>query len=169
MPSRSRKKLPPKNPANAVTVPTTKSVPVSTIALAASTDPRRGGAASVARIIPVPYSLVTTSVPSTMAVIWANIRPQVTNDSGDSSASLLASHAALVAQTSTVRPAPRTKSIAVDQNVERTDQNLIHSARRVAPNPGRRTPGTLAFGSRATVLEYSVTVMRGSQQIGRAH
>ena len=78
-------------------MPTTNSVPVSTTALAASTAPRRGVAASVARIMPVPYSLVTASVPSTIAVIWANIMPQVTNDSGDSSASgSLASHAALV-------------------------------------------------------------------------
>ena len=63
-------------------MPTTNSVPLSTSALAASTEPRRGVAASVARIIPVPYSLVTTSVPSTMAVIWANIIPQVTNEPG---------------------------------------------------------------------------------------
>src|SRR3954453_24012247 len=158
-PARSRNQLPPKYPAKAVTVPTTKRVPLSTRAFAASTAPRRGVAASVARIIPVPYSLVTTSVPSAIAVIWANSRPQVTKDSGDSSALPLASHPALVAQTRVVRPAPRTNSISVDQNVERTDQNLIHSACSVSGNPGRRTPGTLLSGSRSTVREIEVVVI----------
>ena len=107
----------------------------------------------------MPYSLVTARVPRTIAVIWANIIPQVTNEAGDSSASLLASHSALVAQTSAVSPAPRTNSITVDQVVDRTVQNLIHSARSASGKPCRRTPGTFRSGSRTTVRETSVTVI----------
>ncbi len=46
-----------------------------TIALAARTLARTGVAASVERIIPVPYSDVTTSAPMTTAEIWLKIRP----------------------------------------------------------------------------------------------
>ena len=116
--------------------------------MAASTSPRRGVAASVARIMPVPYSVVTTSAPRTTAVIWANIIPQVTNEPGDSSASPLASHSAAAAQIRTVRPAPSTNMRGDRPQVERTDQNLIHSARRVAAKPGCRTPGTFAVSGR---------------------
>src|SRR4051794_16939784 len=114
--------------------------------------------------MPVPYSLVTTSVPRTIAVIWAIIIPQVTKEPGDSPAAPLARSFAASAQTSVVRPAPRTNSIAVDQKVERTDQNLIHSACRVSGKPGFRTPGTFRFGSRVTVLDVGVMVIGRSQR-----
>ena len=52
-----------------------------------------------------------------------------------------------------------TNSITVDHVVERTDQNLIHSARTASGNPWRRTPGTFRFGSRVTVREVVVTVI----------
>src|SRR6476661_6022803 len=102
MPSRSRKKLPPTYPANAVTVPTTPSSATTTTDFAASTRPRDGTAANVVRIMPVPYSVVTTSAPRTTAVIWAIIIPQVMNEPGDSSASAEASQSALAQQSRTV-------------------------------------------------------------------
>ena len=97
-------------------------------------------------------------------MIWAIIIPQVTKEPGDSPAAPLAMSFAASAQTSVVRPAPRTNSIAVDQKVDRTVQNLIHSARRVSGKPGRRTPGTLRFGSRTTVRDVGVMVIGRSQR-----
>src|SRR4051794_2682760 len=148
----------------AVAVPTTNSVEVSTRDLAATTAPRRGVADRVARIIPVPYSPVTIIAPRTTAVIWAIIIPQVTKEPGDSPAAPLAMSFAARAQTRVVRPAPRTKSIAVDQYVDRTVQNLSHSARRVSGKPGCRSPGTLRRGSRTTVRDVGVMVIGRSQR-----
>src|SRR3712207_1745742 len=125
MPSRSRNQLPPRYPASAVRVPATNSVEVSTAALAASTAPRRGVAASVARIIPVPYSLVTTSAPRTTAVTCANIIPHVTKAPTGSPTSPRASASALSAHTSVVSPAPST-----NRSEEHTSE--LHSRQHLA-------------------------------------
>ena len=52
-----------------------------------------------------------------------------------------------------------TNSVATDHCVDRTVQNLIHSARIVSANPGFRIPGTFRFGSRSTVREIGVMVI----------
>ena len=50
----------------------TSVITVNTPAFAHSTGSRFGTAASVARIMPELYSLVTTSTPSTPTASWAN-------------------------------------------------------------------------------------------------
>src|SRR6478736_4253262 len=120
MPSRSRKKLPPTYPSSAVPVPTTNSTATTSTDLLSSTRPRAGTAANVVRIMPVPYSVVTSSAPSTTAVIWAIIIPQVMNDPADSSASGEASQSAFAQHISTVSPAPSPTVAASVHHVERT-------------------------------------------------
>src|SRR4051812_16529464 len=119
-PARSRNQLPPRYPATAVTRPATKSTPLTTSALAATIAPRRGTAVMLARIIPVPYSLVTTNVPSASAVSWEKIRPQVRNEPAASPVSPAAIASAAAQQTSVVSPAPSRNSSASDQRVDRT-------------------------------------------------
>src|SRR5690349_20353629 len=59
-----------KNAAKLVTVATTRVTAASTAALAANTTPRRGSTASEVRIMPVEYSEVLASVPSTTTTHW---------------------------------------------------------------------------------------------------
>src|SRR6185437_6504988 len=66
---------PMKNDRNEATSPVTRATTVNTTPLAASTAPRRGCTVSDVRIIPVEYSDVTVSAPSTTMISWPRIRP----------------------------------------------------------------------------------------------
>ena len=81
-----------------------------------------------------------------------------------SSAVSAASSPAAAAQTRVVSPAPRTNSATIDHRVDRTVQNLIHSACTVCAKRGCRRPGTFRFGSRSTVREVGVMVIGRSQR-----
>ena len=59
-----------KNAAKLVTTAVTRVTAASTMALAVNTTPRRGSTVSDVRIIPVEYSEVMTSVPSTTTISW---------------------------------------------------------------------------------------------------
>ena len=59
-----------KNAAKLVTSAMTRVTAVSTMALAANTTPRRGSTVSEVRIIPVEYSEVIASAPSTTTTSW---------------------------------------------------------------------------------------------------
>ena len=59
-----------KNAAKLVAVAMTRVTAVSTMALAANTTPRRGCTVSEVRIIPVEYSEVIASEPSTTTMSW---------------------------------------------------------------------------------------------------
>src|SRR5215471_6635416 len=63
---------PRKNAMKEVTSETTSATAVNTMALAAYTTPRRGCAVSEVRIIPVEYSEVIASAPSTAMMSWPN-------------------------------------------------------------------------------------------------
>ncbi len=54
--------------------------PTSTITFAHSTGSRDGTTASVARIIPVPYSPLNASTPTTPITSWANNTPSRATD-----------------------------------------------------------------------------------------
>ena len=66
---------PMKNDTNDATSPVTRLTRVKTTPLAASSVPRRGCTVSEVRIIPVEYSEVTVSAPSTVMMSWPRIRP----------------------------------------------------------------------------------------------
>src|SRR5690606_33271394 len=80
------------------------------------------------------YSLVTAIVPRTTAATCASMMPHVTKEPTDSSDSGLASQSADIQVTRPVNPAPTTTSATSVHIVERSDQNLIHSARVVVAN-----------------------------------
>src|SRR5579862_6397680 len=65
----------PKKSTTAHTRVTGRTRPTSTITFAHSTGSRDGTTASVARIIPVPYSPLNASTPTTPTTSWANSRP----------------------------------------------------------------------------------------------
>ena len=66
---------PMKNEPNDATSPVTRLTRVNTMPLAASTVPRRGCTDSEVRIIPVEYSEVMASAPSTTMISWPRTRP----------------------------------------------------------------------------------------------
>src|SRR6202050_4818535 len=119
-----------KKSANAHSRVTGSTRPASTISLAHSTGSRDGTTASVARIIPVPYSPLNASTPTTPRTSWANSTP--------SSAVDIPAAAVLAADTWDAVPdpairAPRptisTAVISVHHRVERSARNFVHSAR----------------------------------------
>ena len=66
---------PMKKDTNDATSPVTRLTRKNTTPLAASTVPRRGCTVSEVRIIPVEYSEVTVSAPSTTMISWPRFRP----------------------------------------------------------------------------------------------
>ena len=69
-----------KKSANAHSMVTGSTRPTSTITLAHSTGSRDGTTARVARIIPVPYSPLKDSTPTTPRTSWANSTPNRADD-----------------------------------------------------------------------------------------
>src|SRR5271169_3128247 len=104
--------------------------PTSTISFAQSTGSRDGTTASVARIIPVAYSPLNSSMPSTPSTSWANRMPTrliVTPPAAELPAEILygAPDPAIAAP----RPTISTTAISAHHQVERSARTLVHSAR----------------------------------------
>src|SRR5690349_22043386 len=102
---------PTKNEAKQTISPMTSTTAVKATILAASIGHRLGTASSDARIIPVEYSLESTSTPSTQMVSWPNPRPTPRIEATGSlvtcarvAASVLAQPATVSAVISTVNP-----------------------------------------------------------------
>jgi hypothetical protein len=70
--SADRKICPPKNAAKEASVIDTSATVLNTTVLAARTCSRRGTAANVERIMPVPYSPVTNRTPRTPTISWVS-------------------------------------------------------------------------------------------------
>src|ERR1700685_3912653 len=104
--------------------------PTSTITLAHSTGSRAGTTASVARIIPVPYSPLNASTPSTPSTSWANTMPNRLIDTppaAELAAEILygAPEPAIAAP----RPTISTTARSAHHQVDRSARSLVHSAR----------------------------------------
>ena len=104
--------------------------PTSTISLAHSTGSREGTTASVARIIPVAYSPLNASTPSTPSTSWANKMPTrltVTPPAAELPAEIWygVPDPAIAAP----RPTISTTAISAHHQVERSARSLVHSAR----------------------------------------
>jgi hypothetical protein len=104
--------------------------PTSTISFAHSTGSRDGTTARVARIIPVAYSPLNSSMPSTPSTSWANKMPTrliVTPPAAELPAEILygAPDSAIAAPSPTIS----TTAIREHHQVERSARSLVHSAR----------------------------------------
>ena len=127
-----------KNVTNASTSPMSRTAAASTAALARASRTRPGAAASVARIMPEEYSLVTASTPIAAAASWASARPVnplLTGSKIRWSARLIWPQRA-TARCSTSMPRPIVIT-AVASAVHRTDRrlrSLIHSIRAIPRN-----------------------------------
>jgi hypothetical protein len=119
-----------KNSAIAASRVSGSSRPASTISFAHSTGSREGTTASVARIIPVVYSPLNASTPSTPRTSWANKTPTrliVTPPAAALPAEIWygAPDPAIAAP----RPTISTTAISAHHQVERSARSLVHSAR----------------------------------------
>src|ERR1700691_2331684 len=119
-----------KKSTNAHTMVTGSTRPASTISFAHSTGSRDGTTASVARIIPVPYSPLNASTPTTPTTSWANNTPSRATDTP--LAAVLPAEtwygvpdAAIAAP----RPTISTAAVSAHHRVERSARSLVHSAR----------------------------------------
>src|SRR6266498_4402171 len=148
-------------------IPTTSAVTANTIALAASSRRRRGTALRVARIMPVPYSLVMTSTPSTPNAICDRCRParlsRVT--------STVAFSGALSAPGRKMAPSAASATLDTTatsrlQKVERTEPSLQNSDRRMSakPDSGREEVGGVAIAAMAGLNWHGG---RGGRALGR--
>jgi hypothetical protein len=119
-----------KNSANAHSRVTGSTRPASTITFAHSTGSREGTTASVARIIPVPYSPLNASTPTTPITSWANSRPSRLADT-PFAAELAAETWYAVPEPAIAAPRPtiRTTAASPHHRVERSARSLAHSAR----------------------------------------
>src|SRR3954452_17724409 len=128
---------PPTKVTSTVTRATAKVTAASTPALAASTGNRRGTAAKVALIIPVAYSPVTASTPSTPTVSSARLTPMrswLTGlKSARSPAFMLYQWALLTYDTSRPTMAMPSTVAASTHHDDRTVRSLIHSERITWP------------------------------------
>src|SRR5580658_7100251 len=104
--------------------------PISTITFAHSTGSREGTTASVARIIPVPYSPLNASTPTTPITNWANKRPNRLADT-PAAAELPAETLYGVPDPAIAAPRPTISTTALSPHhlVERSARSFVHSAR----------------------------------------
>src|ERR1700691_3788105 len=119
-----------KKSANAHTRVTGSTRPTSTITLAHSTGSRDGTTASVARIIPVPYSPLNASTPTTPSTSWANNTPSRAVDTP--SAAVLAAETWYAVPDPAIaapRPTMSTAAVSTHHRVERSARSLAHSDR----------------------------------------
>ena len=115
---------------NAVIMPTTAEIPISTRPLASSTRIRSGTAVNVTLMPPVEYSLHTISTPSTPIASWPRIRPPIAKLVGSGLIRSCGVRWVVWPQeASAASPMVSvTRAISV-QNVERSDHTLVHSDR----------------------------------------
>src|SRR5262249_7580280 len=131
-----------KNDANDAISPVTSEIAAKTTALAANTTPRRGCTDSVGRIIPVVYSEVMVSAPSTAMTNWPRYRPARLCWVA-SKVALLISLAcdAAPALARAPMPAQTTTRASRVQYVDRVDLILVNSDRSASPKPARPVSG----------------------------
>src|SRR5215470_9667794 len=124
---------PTKNETNEVTNETIRVTVVNTISLAAYTTPRRGCAVSEVRIIPVEYSEVITSAPSTAMMSWPNSKKAISDACVASIPALFCGLLwmlfAMAKPAMAAMPTLTTNSAAIVQYVERTERSLVNSER----------------------------------------
>src|ERR1700691_3439321 len=104
--------------------------PTSTITLAHSTGSRAGTTARVARIIPVPYSPLNASTPTTPITSWANTTPIRATDTP--LAAVLPGEILYGVPDPAIaapRPTISTAATSAHHRVERSACSLVHSAR----------------------------------------
>src|SRR5579859_6821892 len=131
---------PTKNETKLVSSATTSATAPNTSALATYTTPRRGMTVSDVLIIPVEYSDVMISAPSTTMMSWPrNTRPNRLFWTGSnvalSEADRLLQCDLVTAAISAPSPTLTTTSASSVQYVDRTDLILVHSDRSTPPSP----------------------------------
>src|SRR6516162_11046220 len=149
---------PTKNATNEVISETTRVTVLNTISFAAYTVPRRGIAVSEVRIIPVEYSDVIVSAPSTAMISWPNSKKAPSEACVASVLALF--HGLLCRLDAMAKPAMAAKPTltmtiaAIVQYVERTERSLVNSERIVPASPARPVAGGSAVSCRlgATAL-----------------
>src|SRR5215472_17547359 len=130
-----------RNEAKARISPATSATAVNTTALAASIGVRRGTASTLEEIMPVAYSLVITSAPSTQSGISPKPSAAARKPVGSAAyvclvASLVVLQFAIAMPTIRVlRPTPATTRAASDQAVDRTERSFVHSERSSRAKP----------------------------------
>src|SRR3954453_19091103 len=143
---------------------------LNAIALAMSTGTRVGTAASVERIIPVEYSPVMTSAPSTAMVSIPIWKPPETSSAPFipvTSGAVAGSAAMASRENATARETPviRTTVAASVHHVDRSENSLIHSPRRVPRKEGRAGVATWVTGT-GTAPAAATMVLIGSPPPG---
>src|ERR1700733_5686963 len=119
-----------KKSTNAHSMLTGSTRPASTISFAHSTGSRAGTTASVARIIPVPYSPLNASTPTTPSTSCANSTPSRATDTP--AAAVLPGETWYGVPEPAImvpRPTISTTAVSVHHRVERSARSLVHSAR----------------------------------------
>src|SRR5512142_1096213 len=137
---------PRKNATKAVTTVTTRATTAKTIALAAYKVARLGIAVSDVLIIPVEYSAVSTSAPSTTMTSWPRknspaMLTWVASKVARSAAVVWDQLAATPAEMAAPIPMLITNSTSSVHQVERTERILVNSERSVPPSPARPDGG----------------------------
>src|SRR5580700_7356729 len=142
---------PRKNDTNESTTESTSVTRPNTMPLAANITERRGITVSEVRIIPVEYSEVMTSAPSTAMTSGPRnpIPPrlvEVASNVALSDADMLCQLDLMTAQIRAENPTLSTTSTSIVHQVDRTDLSLVNSERTTPPNPARPrvADGTLA-------------------------
>src|SRR5215831_13484583 len=155
-----------KNDANDAISPVTSEITAKTTALAANTTPRRGCTDSVVRIIPVVYSEVMVSAPSTAMTNWPRYRPARLCWVA-SKVALLISLACDAAPALSRAPMPTQTTTRASrvQYVERVDLILVNSDRSASPKPARPVSG----GSRRWRAAGAIWVVAISGHPRRVH
>src|SRR3954468_3083860 len=138
----------------------------ATPALPASTGSREGTAVNVARIRPLPYSLLTSTTPRAAISSWVKLTPLSAPPVASPAASPERSPARVNVRPGETPAASRLATLAASSHqVERTLRALIHSAARTR-RPVTRTPSTALAGGAGTVLGM-VVMLRSGDRGGR--
>jgi hypothetical protein len=128
-----------RNEENETTSPMTSVMVAKTATFAANNQDRRGTAANESRIVPVLYSALTTSTPSTPIASWAKSRPERLDLVGSkvncAATDRDENRDALAEVTIAPKPTPMKTVINKVQSVERTERNFVHSERTMPQNP----------------------------------
>src|SRR5215469_12234492 len=133
---------PTKNDPNDVISPMTRVTTANTAALAANTTPRRGCTDSVVRIIPVEYSEVIVSAPSTAMTSWPTYRPARLCWVASKLAGLTPWGCdAVPALARAPMPTQTTTRASRVQYVDLVDLILVNSDRSASPKPARPVSG----------------------------
>src|SRR6516164_8858237 len=145
---------PTKNAMNEVISEMTRATVVNTTSFAAYTVPRRGIAVSEVRIIPVEYSDVIVSAPSTAMISWPNSKKP---PSEACVASIPALFAGLLCRLFAIaKPAMTMTIAAIVQYVERTERSLVNSERIVPASPARPVAGGSAVSCRLGAIALAI-------------